>query len=311
MGVLDIFSKRHTENKKEIFTYDNIPDEFRVQIIHIWNDSIGPYKIINNYYFRETSPSNVIWETIHSGLSKEYGVFGLSTNGSTPYEKCIWFIQEEGSVEKVLDIIELSIRAIDVLVRDWSNRWGEMGVTQKPDDAILELNERFQEHGLGYQYIKGNIVRVDSDYIYKEAVKPAVQLLFDENFEGASEEFLKAHEHFRKGQDKEAITESLKAFESVMKTICKRMGWNVDERATASKLISVLFENELLPSHLQTQVTSLKATLEGLATIRNRNSGHGQGEKSVIVSRHLVAYALHLCATNIVFLIDSYKSLKK
>ncbi|MFH5781533.1 hypothetical protein [Heyndrickxia oleronia] len=45
MGILDIFSKRSEVEKKPIFKYHNFPDEFRVQVIHIWRDSIGAYHV--------------------------------------------------------------------------------------------------------------------------------------------------------------------------------------------------------------------------------------------------------------------------
>jgi hypothetical protein len=303
MGIFDIFSKRNKKSNTSIFNYEDFPKSFRVQVIHIWRDSLGDPQY--------NSDSRVLWQVIHDSLSREYGVFNLSERGNDPFGKCQYFLQEEKSTEKILDIIEFSFRMIDRLVREYQYKGKQMDIKQKPDEAIEELNYRFQEHGIGYQYISGQIVRVDSNYIFKEAVEPAVQLLFQEGFEGASEEYLKAHEHFRKGNDKEAVTEALKAFESVMKTICKRMKWKVDEKATAAPLIKALFENELLPISLQNQLTSVRASLEGLATVRNKNTGHGQGENSIKIPRHLVAYSLHLCATNIVFLIDSYKAIKK
>lgn len=300
MGILDIFSKRKKENNKELFIYDFIPHELRVQTIHIWRSSIG----------EGNRDSDQIWDFIHDGLSREYGVFFLSDKGVTNFRKCVNFIQNEGNIERILDIIEISFRIIERVIPDKKHRWVEMGVRQKPEEAIEELNLRFQEHGIGYQYMDGIIVRVDSEFIHKEAVKPAVSLLHEEGFEGASEEFFNAHEHFRKGHDKEAIAEALKAFESVMKTICKRLGWKASENATATPLIKTLFENELLPASLQNHLSSVRVTLEGLATVRNKRAGHGQGEKREPVPRHMVAYALHLCATNIVFLVKSYKELK-
>lgn len=101
---------------------------------------------------------------------------------------------------------------------------------------------------------------MDSDYIYREAVEPAVNLLFEEGFEGASEEFMNAHEHF-KNKDKEAVTEALKAFESAMKTIFIKKGWELPQKQTASPLITGLFAKELIPSNLQTQLKSLKMLL--------------------------------------------------
>ncbi|MDM5229339.1 hypothetical protein QUF73_24825 [Cytobacillus sp. NJ13] len=299
MGILDIFSKRNKQNDKSIFKYDEIPQALRVQIVHIWNGAIGRYDI-GDYY----SPStNKAWDVLHDGLSREYGVYALSQKGNNKKERCIMFLQDEKSVEKVLDIIELSFRVIDKAIRQTEHLWKEMGIAQPPDDAIEELNKRFQEHGIGYQYLNGKIVRVDSDYIYKEAVEPAVKLMFGEGFEGASEEFMNAHEHFKKGNDKEAVTEAEKAFESVMKTICIKKKWELPAKQNANLLIKTLMKNQLIPEWLENSML-------GLPTLRNKLTAHGQGVKSVKIPRYKVAYALHLCATNIVFLIEAYKTKK-
>ncbi len=308
LGILDIFSKRNKDNQKSIFKYDEIPEPLRVQIIHIWRDAIGQYVTGGSYYTHNSS--NETWDFIHKSLCKEYGLVNLISKGHNVFEKCIYFLHEEKSVERVLDIIELTFRVIDTEIRTDRYNWADKGITQPPDDAIQELNKRFQEHGIGYQYLNGKIVRVDSDFIYREAVEPAVNLMFGEGFEGASEEFMKAHEHFKNRNDKEAVTEALKAFESTMKTIFIKKSWKLPQKQTASHLIAGLFAKELIPSNLQTQLNSLKTTLEGLATIRNQTTAHGQGEKSVKIPRHLVAYALHLCATNTVFLIEAYKTKK-
>nr|WP_246521295.1 hypothetical protein [Ornithinibacillus massiliensis] len=300
MAIINIFSKRKQQKIESVFTNDQFSRNFRIQVIHIWKDAIGTASYNSSF-------PDQLWDMIHNSLCREYGVFTLSTRGRNNFEKCQDFILEEKSPEKILDIIELSFRVIDKIVRENKYEWRDMNVKQEPDSAIEELNHRFREHGLGYQFLGGSIVRVDADFIHREAVEPAVNLLFQEEFEGASEEFMRAHEHFRKANDKEAISEALKAFESVMKTICKRKGWKVDDKATAAVLIKTIFENELLPNNLQSHLTSVRTSLEGLATVRNKNTGHGQGERRVKVPRHLVAYALHLCATNIVFLIDSYK----
>ncbi|MGP3783676.1 STM4504/CBY_0614 family protein [Paenibacillus sp. 1A_MP2] len=309
--IFDLFSKRGKKPDTEMFIYDNFPAEFRIQVIHLWSDAIGRWYHETNFYGEtHTSPSNKIWLQIHKQLCKEYGIFSLSEQGDNPYTQCQYFIQN-ATTERVLDIIEMSFLWIDEVVRNWNDSvLQNANITQRAEDAIDELNQRFREHAIGYQYIKGQIVRVDSDYIYKEAVQPAISMLSEEGFEGASQEFMSAHEHFRKGRHKEAISDALKAFESVMKTICKRKGWEVRENATAKPLINTLFQNGLLSISLQTQFSSLRDTLEsGLPTIRNKNSGHGQGESIVHLPPHLVAYALHLAATNIVFLIESYKSL--
>ncbi|GAJ00054.1 unnamed protein product, partial [marine sediment metagenome] len=183
---------------------------------------------------------------------------------------------------------------------------------QDPDDAIEELNDRFKEHEIGYQYVSGTIIPMDSQYIHTEAVRPAISLLQEAGFDGASEEFLNAHKHYREGRNKEAIAEALKAFESTMKSICSFMTWEVPQNATAKPLIDVCFSNGLIPKALSSHFNSLRTTLEsGLPTASNRLARHGQGQKKVTVPDHIAAYALHLAATNIVFLVESYIEIRK
>ena len=61
--------------------------------------------------------------------------------------------------------------------------------SERADDAINELNTRFREHGIGFQFVEGEIVRVDSELIHSEAVKPALRLLNEKNYHGAQQEF--------------------------------------------------------------------------------------------------------------------------
>src|ERR1019366_1526163 len=96
---------------------------------------------------------------------------------------------------------------------EWQSRVSQAAF----DSAVTELNARFREHGIGYQYESGEIIRVDSQLIHSEVVKPALTLLTAPEYEGANAEFLKAFEHYRKGDTKECLNECLKAFESTMK----------------------------------------------------------------------------------------------
>jgi len=70
---------------------------------------------------------------------------------------------------------------------------------------VTELNARFREYGIGYQYENGEIVRVESQFIHTEVVKPALALLGAEEYAEADAEFLKALEHYRKGETKECL----------------------------------------------------------------------------------------------------------
>jgi hypothetical protein len=313
MGVLDIYSKRKRLLEKagqpDVYRYDDLPEGLRNQVIHIWRTALGPY----NHRRSDDKIPNNFWIWIHDRLCRELGLLTLPSPRDDPFEKCCKFILEQSSIDNVLDLIELSFRYTDILCRKLSPYdKSEAEITQDSDDAIAELNDRFKEHGIGYQYVSGKIISVDSQYIHTEAVRPAISLLQQAGFEGASEEFLKAHENYRKGRNKEAIAEASKAFESTMKSICSSMMWEVPENATAKPLIDVCFSNGLIPKALGSHFNSLRATLEsGLPTASNRLARHGQGQKTVIVPDYIAAYALHLAATNIVFLVESYMELKK
>lgn len=302
--IFDLFSKRNKPNIYEIYTFDELPEKFRIQVLHIWRSALGDISKYNNDITR------VVFKQIKNIMCKEHGLLELYDDGRDlpAYDQCINFLLKEEDVLKVLDLIELSLRFTEVLREDTASyRLEEAGITQEPSEVVKDINYRFKENGIGYEYHNSRILRKDSEIIYQEATKPAITLLNEANFKGAEDEFINAHSLYKEGKNKEAISEALKSFESTMKTICHRNNWQVEGKGTAVPLINTIFKNNLVPSHFQTQINSLKTTLEGLATVRNKHSGHGQGENSISVPDYLASYALNLCATNIVFLINAYK----
>jgi len=313
MPIFDLFSKRRRSlersGKPVIYTYDQLPSSFRVQVVHIWRTAIGPWFELGPFS-SEIPRSNRYWEDIHNICARELGVPGLARTGN-PFERCVQFLSET-DVDGVLDIVELSFRFIDGPIRsvsEYARR--EVQITQDPDDAIEELNHRLQEHALGYQFTGGELVRVDSQLLHVEAVERTVTLLHDAAFAGPNAEFLAAHEHYRKGRNKEAIAEALKALESTLKAICDARRWGYSPGVTAKPLLDVVFDKGLVPAFLEGHFGALRSTLEsGLPTVRNRTAGHGQGAALVEVPTYLVAYALHLTAVSIVLLMDAHNGTK-
>ena len=245
-------------------------------------------------------------------LCKEYGVFVLpGTRGHQRnyLKELADYLLQEQDAEKAADAVELSFRVIDKLTRNYE--YLKRGnASEFADDAIEELNARFREHGVGYAFDNGEIIRVDSQLLHAEAVKPALALLREPEYAGAQDEFLKAHEHYRHGRTKEALTECLKALESVMKAICAKRKWTHDPHAAAKALLDVLFAKELIPSFWSSHFSGLRSTLEaGVPTGRNRLGGHGQGTEVVTVPEYLVSYVLHMTASAIVFLVEAEKAL--
>lgn len=312
MAIFDLFSKRQKKLRGEVpdvYTYDTIPNPLRVQIVHLWTDALGNPNEYYETYFKVGHAYRFLVET----LCREYGVFKLIDKDSYSernyMEELINFFLKENDNEKVIDTIELSFKYIDGVTRDFNYRH-KHECSEIADKAISELNYRFREHGIGYQYSDSEIIRVDSELIHSEVVKPALKLLQGKFLAGAQQEFLKAHEHYRKGNTKGALNESLKAFESTMKAICDKRGWSYDPRDTSKKLIEICLNNGLIPSFWQQQMTSLRVLLEsGVPTGRHKLSGHGQGSKPVNVPMHIAAYVIHMTAAAIVFLCEAEQKL--
>lgn len=185
---------------------------------------------------------------------------------------------------------------------------------QNAQDIIDEINGRFKEHGIGYEFqIDGRkITRIDSELIHSSAVKPALRLLNQRYLAGAQDEFLSAHEHFQKRKYKEALNDALKSFESTMKCICEKHSWSYSKNDGAKKLIDTCLKQNLIPEFWQEQFTSLSNLLSsGVPSGRNRISGHGQGPDIKNAPEHLVSYVLHMTASAIVFLAEAEKGLKR
>jgi hypothetical protein len=310
MPIVPIFSKRNKKKEFDVYRYDDLPLELRRQIIHIWVDSIGTYR--RGGFNISPSPANQIWDEVTRILCKEYGVFSLSDKSSdNSFEQCQDFILNS-SCEKALDIIEVTFKGIDRIIRKQHySKNDQAGIRQSPDSAISELNDRFKEHGIGYQYLNGRIIKIDSEFLHTEAILPVLHLLHDESFKGAEDEFLKAHEHYRHKKNKEAISECLKSFESCLKDVCTRKKWTFPPKATSRGLIDVVIKNQLISEGLLAHFTGLRATLEaGVPAIRNSNGGHGQGPELVFVPEYLVAYTLNITASALLLIVNAYKEKK-
>ena len=258
--------------------YDAVAQPLRVQIVHV---------------IREAVPEHLNFhQAIHDILCREYGVFELGGDQicrplRTPWLSVANFLLATEEVEQVLDVVELYAKSM-----------GEL--------EIAELNQRFREHGVGYEFVSCEIIRIDSQLVHSEVVKPALKLLSASEFSGPNDEFLRAHEHYRHGRNKECLNECLKAFESTMKTICTLKNWTFAPNDAAKKLIDVCISKGLFPSFLESHLGGLRSILEsGVPTVRNKQSGHGQGAEITTVADSTARFALHLTATNILLLIES------
>ncbi len=289
MAVYDIYSrrlKRAQQTEPELYTYDEIPKKLRIQICHLWDTAIG----------NSTSSQDSIWKAVERVLSRELGHMELG-EAYAPASQCKEFLMKASTVN-VLDIVEMTFRAISA-ARSLDPYFE---AEQTSDDAIEELNLRFRQHAVGYEFADDQILRIDSRYVHSEAVKPALALLQSPGFKNVEEEFRVAHDHYRAGNFEDAITNAGKCFESLLKTICTKHGWTFDAKDTAAKLLDAVIREGLVPGWM-------KESLLGLPRFRNKHGGHGKGASGTAPPRHFASHALHLAAVNIVFVVEADKAL--
>ena len=260
MPIFELFSKRQKKLSglvSDVYRYDNISQNFRTQVILITKDTIGDEE-------KSARGCSTIYQEIYKTLCKEYGVFRLGRENLHSLSIFDFFINS-ATDEQCLDIIDLIFSTISNL--PGSYRFNVQRVDQDSKDAVKELNYRFKEAGLGYQFESGELMRIDSQYIHAEVVKPALALLGqDPCYAGANDEFLSAHEHYRHQRYKECLVDCSKSFESLIKAIHDKHSWHYEKHYTASKLIASCLTNQLIPSYMQSQFSSFQSLLESRRT---------------------------------------------
>ena len=183
MAVLDLFSTRQRRLRGEIpdvYSYDSLPRPLRVQIVHIWQEAFGS---VTQEGYGVTCPVLGAFREIHRMLAKEFGVFALTDRRhEDAFTGVANFFLECSDIERALDVVELTFSYLAVMTQ--GTRFGHTSETS-PEDAVSELNDRFKRHGVGYSYEPNlhKIVRIDSQFVHSDMVKPALAVLSERDSE--------------------------------------------------------------------------------------------------------------------------------
>lgn len=306
-----LYSQRKKEAEQgisDVYIYDKFCREFRNQYMHIVKDVFGIYPDVK-YMYKSNGRYIDMWEFVCQAFAREKGLKYLQdrySGATNTYEAYGYYVDNSDD----LDFLDLLVFTFTEVISNKSI-FG-LGYNEVVNRAIEELNYRFKQHSLGYEFVNGELIPKINEFIHTEIIKPALHLLNNKIFEGAEQEYFQAFEHYKKGQNKDAILNAIKAFESVLKSICQEMNYTYDrERDTAKQLLQHLTDNGFYPKYLESHLNGIRSTLgSGAPTLRNKNAGHGQGQEVVDVSHEYVEYALNLVATNIVLLVKIFNGKK-
>ena len=264
----------------------------------IWSDALpeGRGFIIGKNHH----DSDDAWTSVERLFQREHGIPSLYNHdpygGRSPdaqFRVTDFFTNTESNDHR-LDIIELVFAVVS-----------RSDIAQRKDH-IDELNKRFKLAGVGYQFVERKLIRIDSTVAHEELVKPALVLLGRKGFEKADEQYRSAHDHYRRDEYPQAITQAGKAFESALKAICTDKGWEYSDGARASDLVKIVVKKGLFPEWLDKGITAYVAMIStGLPDVRNNAGAHGTSPDAAPVSAYLARYALHMSAANMLMVTEA------
>ncbi|MGA2253493.1 MAG: hypothetical protein ABSG53_02435 [Thermoguttaceae bacterium] len=284
MAILDLFSKRD-KPLPEVFQTTTLSPEFRTQVRFIWGDCL-----FNQGVHTGTEYRNDLMRLIRSAILREKGWSFLCDQRMGPEDDFVNALLGANETEVVLDIIETSFRLM---------------LGRIPPDVMYpcidELNHRFRENGVGYQFDIENrrLIKITESFTYQQAVRPALGVLARREFATANKEFMEAWDDFKKSDFDDCLTKCGSCFESVMKIICTKKKWAFDPKATAAPLLKTIIDGTGMDAFFE-------QPLMLIATIRNRlSSSHGAGTMPKNVPEHIAQYALNATASAILLLVEA------
>lgn len=284
--------------ENEVYQYEVVTKKFRNQCFLLVSELINVDHEIYDLY----------WDSIEKKIKIEFGKpFLYNSNSETNLHRELVDCDDFEALY-IIELLSEKLHELSEHEKKYISNTKRLQEIKDINATISAINKKMLESSLGYELVEGKLIRMDNKFIHQEVVVNSIKLLHENGFQSASEDFLQAYSDYKNGNLENAITNAGKAFESTMKIICDKLGYNYNQTDTSSRLVGKLFDNQFIPSSLQAHFGGVRSCLQsGLPTLRNRYS-HGSGILIDDVTITVVQYSLNLCATNIVFLVETYKA---
>ncbi len=296
--------------EEDVYVYDEASAHLRHQICMTLAEAIGEYYVFSGDEFHNPPHANEWWEQIDRICRKEIQSYLKYANERNLAARFLNFLTVVPHIDDFLSGVELGCLVLSLI--DDRHDFKERAALQKAGPAIEEINQRFVQHGVGFQFENRQIIRIDSKLVHAEIIKPALSLLAASDFAKANADFMTAHRHYRAGEYKDSITASNRAFESMLKAICDLEKWEYGKGDRAPELISKVRNNGLFTHDFDKSFDAYIAMLKtGLPAVRNDAGGHGEGLLAPAVTAQIARFAINLTASNILLLGESFDAYKK
>ena len=306
--IFETFSYRkrlaERNGEPEVYSYDEAPKQLRHQFSMAFREGIGAYSHFDSILLN----ANVHWEMLDKICRKEIHSYLAFTRKQDLDERFSDFLNNVESIDDFLSAIEIGCCILHHLIGHFPT---SRGAESQASDCLKDINRRFEQHAIGYQFEYPHIIRMDSKLTHAELIKPALQLLTAPLFIKGNEDFLNAHRYYRAGDYKDCVTAANRSFESVLKAICDAEGWTYEKGDTAGRLVSLVNQNGLFTHEFDKSFDAYIAMLKsGLPSVRNDAGAHGEAPAAPVVTTQIARFALNMTASNIILLAESYAALE-
>lgn len=309
---INLFFRRMQRLKGNIpdyYSYD-IPENVRHKIIGT---------ILDFNYERERSYGGSYYNEMDEFVILIERELGRTISKELLNDKKMQDLMFSCSLEDFLSVLELllSIKFENCLNFDI---YPPFSLRSNLNKFIQIINEIFNVHKIGYEVVPVAlndlpfiVVPFNSKFLHLETIHKPRQLMYDEEFKGALDEFERALDSYRKENYDDCIVKSNKSFESTLKTILNKKNKSFDEaKDKIPQLINKIKDIDVIDSRFKGIFTAFWPCLnQGATNIRNAPSvAHGQGDEVKKIQKSYADFVLRNIGTNICFLIEQFRGMK-
>ena len=152
----------------DVYTYDNAPKHLRHQICLALREGIGRFYSYSGNEFDHVNEANEVWCEIDRICTKEIESYlSYQPHDDDLDEKFLYYIMNVIDVDDFLSAVEIGCIALTVY---FDQPHARRGARESSREALKEINKRFEQHAVGYQFENRRIIRIDSKVAHAEIV---------------------------------------------------------------------------------------------------------------------------------------------
>src|SRR5208337_698676 len=143
-------------------TYDQAPQHLRHQICMALREGIGLFYRPAPYAVHDVPNANDAWSEIDKICRKEIYSYLDYVHGEDLSQRFRSYLMQIQDMDDFLSAVEIGCFVLSVLTDNYGETKAR-GADQRADESMKEINQRFEQHAIGYQFENRHIIRVDSN----------------------------------------------------------------------------------------------------------------------------------------------------